>query len=218
MKNLDEILHVSRETICALKSYQSLLIEWQAKFNLVSNASLSDAWNRHFLDSVQLYDYIPKTAEKLIDLGSGAGFPGLVISIMAKNRMPYLNVTLVESIKKKTLFLNAVKESLGLDVRIENQRIESLAPEKYDVITSRALSSLSKLLDYAHPFCRKNTLCVFPKGRSYEEELCEAHKKHSFDCEIIDNKISTEGKILLISNIKQHKGEKNAKNFSNSKS
>jgi len=207
MKNIDEILHVSRETFCALKSYQSLLVEWQNKFNLVSSSSLADAWNRHFLDSVQLYEYIPEASQNLIDFGSGAGFPGLVLAVMSKNRTPYLNVTLVESIKKKTLFLNAVKESLQINVRIENQRIENLPQKKYDVITSRALSSLTKLLEYAKPFCKKNTLCIFPKGRSYESELFDAQKKYSFTCEIKDNKISPDGKILLINNIKQLKGE-----------
>lgn len=210
MKNLQEKLIVSRETLSDLKAYQETLIDWQKKFNLVSRSSMENSWERHFLDSAQLYQYVPLTASSLIDFGSGAGFPALVLAIMAKNRTPYLKIVAVESITKKTLFLNEVCNKLGLKVQIENQRIESLPQQKFDVITSRAMCNLSKLLKYSIKFCHNKTVCIFPKGKSYKEELDEAKKTYNFDCKVKDNMFSDEGKILIINNIKNLKGEKNA--------
>lgn len=215
MKNLREKIIVSCETSPDLKCYQSILIEWQKKFNLVSKNSLNDAWVRHFLDSAQICEYIPDDASEMVDFGSGAGFPGLVVAVLTKNRTPYLNITLVESIKKKTLFLNEVSAKLKLHARIENERIENLAKKTYDVITSRAMCSLDKLLGYALPFCGKKTICIFPKGKSYAEEIATAQKLYSFKCETKDNLFSDEGKILLITDIKPLKGENNAKNTRN---
>ena len=102
------------------KEYQSLLNDWQQRFNLVSSSSLSDAWNRHFLDSAQLFEFIPESAKTLYDFGSGAGFPGMVLAIMAKEKIPNLKVSLIESINKKTVYLNAVKNKLDVNVDILN--------------------------------------------------------------------------------------------------
>ncbi len=201
MKNFMEKYNVSRETFDLLKTYEASLQEWQQKFNLVSNSSLAEAWNRHFADSAQLFSYIPSQARVLLDFGSGAGFPGMVLAIMAKEKTPYLKVKLVESIAKKTLYLKHVAEICGLDVEILHDRIENLEPQKADVITSRAMASLEKLLEYTYPFCKKETLCIFPKGRSYKEELAQAHKKWRFTCQIEPNRESDEGKILIITDI-----------------
>ena len=209
MKNLEEKLNVSRETLSELKTYQELLTEWQQKFNLVSSASLSDAWNRHFLDSAQLVQFIPPSARTLIDFGSGAGFPALVLAVLTKNRTPYLKITLVESIRKKTLFLNEVCAKLNLQARIENKRIENLSRQKFDVITSRAMCSLEKLLEYAAPFCHRDTVCIFPKGCSFQEELSREQLVFGFDCLVQHNQLSDDGKILIITNINK-KGDTNA--------
>lgn len=208
MKNFMEKYNVSRETFESLKRYQSLLIEWQAKFNLVSQSSLDDAWNRHFLDSVQLFQYVPETAKTLVDFGSGAGFPGMVLAIIAKEKTPYLKVTLVESVKKKTLYLKEVAEKTETQVAIVNERIENLSPQKVEVITSRAMTSLAELLGYAFPFCKKETICIFPKGKKYAEELAEAHKKWLFKCSIEPSEQSEEGRILIIKNIQKKKRRK----------
>ena len=203
-----EKYNVSRETFEKLKCYQSLLIEWQAKFNLVSQSSLNEAWNRHFLDSVQLFKYVPETAQTLIDFGSGAGFPGMVLAIMAKEKTPYLKITLVESIKKKTLYLKEVAEKTSVDVNIINERIENISFQKFDVITSRAMTSLTDLLGYAFPFCKKETVCIFPKGKKYAEELAEAHKNWLFKCSVEPSEQSEEGRILIIKNIQKKKRRK----------
>ena len=214
MKKFIEKYNVSCETIEKLKTYHSLLLEWQNKFNLVSNSSLSNVWDRHFDDSAQLFKYIPDDAETLIDFGSGAGFPAMVIAILAAEKTPYLKVVMVESIKKKTLYLNEVALKTNVNVEINNDRIENLPLKKYHVITSRAMASLVDLLKYAYPFCKEKTVCIFPKGRSYATELADAHKKWRFKCVIEQSSVSEEGKILIITNIVKKKEKKNAKNFS----
>lgn len=214
MKNFIEKYNVSHETVEQLKIYHSLLIEWQAKFNLVSKSSLQDAVTRHFEDSVQLFSFVPENAQSLIDFGSGAGFPAMVLAIVAKEKTPYLKVTMVESIKKKTLYLNEVAKKTSSDVCIINDRIENLPPKKYDVITSRAMTSLKDLLAYSFRFCKKNTVCIFPKGKNYSQELFEAHKLWHFKCDIYPSKVSDEGKILIITNIAKKKEKNNAKNIS----
>ena len=214
MKKFIEKYNVSCETIEKLKTYQELLFEWQKRFNLVSNSSLEDVWNRHFADSAQLYKYIPQYANNLIDFGSGAGFPAMVLAIMGLEKTPYLNVSMVESIKKKTLYLKDVADKTGVDVNIINDRIENLPSIKYDVITSRAMASLIDLLKYSVRFCHQKTVCIFPKGKNYKEELAEAHKAWRFKCIIEASEVSDEGKILIITNIRKKKDKKNAKNFS----
>ena len=201
---------VSRETFDRLKLYQDLLMEWQTRFNLVSKNSLEDAWSRHFIDSVQLFRYIPSSAKTLLDFGSGAGFPGLVLAVVAKEKTPYLKIGLVESILKKTQYLKEVATRLELSVDIINDRIEKITFPKVDVITSRAMTSLDGLLGYAYRFCKTETVCIFPKGKKYAQELAEAHKNWKFKCRIEPSDISEEGKILIISNLHKIKGDKNA--------
>ncbi len=208
MENFCKTYNVSRETFLKLKEYQSMLNDWQQRFNLVSSSSLSDAWNRHFLDSAQLFEFIPDISKKLYDFGSGAGFPGMVLAVLAKEKMPNLKVALIESINKKTVYLNAVKDKLGVDVDVLNCRIESMPDDTVDVITSRAMTSLTDLLKYSFKFCSKETVCIFPKGKKYKEELIEAHKSWKFKCDIVSSKQSDEGKILIITNLSKRKGEK----------
>lgn len=208
MKNTVVENSVSRETLERLRAYEASLHEWQKKFNLVSNASLEDAWNRHFLDSMQLFNFIPKTARSLCDFGSGAGFPGMVLAIMAKEKTPYLKVSLIESIKKKTLYLNEVNNITEANAVIINDRIENIPPQSFDVITSRAMASLKDLLSYTKKFFGKNTVCIFPKGKSYAEEIAEAEKFWKFDCKIVPSEMSSEGVILIITNLSAIKGVK----------
>lgn len=199
---------VSRETFLKLKTYEASLHEWQNKFNLVSNASLENAWQRHFEDSVQLFKFIPTSARTMLDFGSGAGFPALVLAIIAQEKLPQLKVKLIESIKKKTLYLNAVKELCKLKVDVVNDRIENLPAQKVDVITSRAMCNLNDLLKYSLRFTTKQTLMIFPKGRSYQEELDEARRNWKFDCRIEKNEVSDDGVILLINHLSSIKGVK----------
>ena len=206
MMNRECKYNVSRETMMLLTTYEEMLREWQEKMNLVSKSSLEFAWQRHFLDSMQLFDLIPENAKIVYDFGSGAGFPGLVLAIMSKEKTPYLKFKLVESIKKKTMYLNAVKEKCGLDnVEIINERIENIVAEKADVITSRAMASLTDLLKYSQKFCSSKTRCIFLKGKSFQEEISEAQKFWSFKCDVLPSQESDEGVILIITDIKKRR-------------
>lgn len=202
MENLEKKYNVSRETIAQLKAYEASLIDWQQKFNLVSNSSLEDAWNRHFADSLQLLKLIPENAKLIYDFGSGAGFPGMVLAVVMSSKTPYLKFKLVESIGKKTLYLNFVAELCHLNnVEVINERIEKIKPEVADVITSRAMCSLAELFDYTCKFYGKNTKCIFPKGKKHLEEISEAQKNWNFTYQVINSETSDEGVILLITNL-----------------
>jgi 16S rRNA (guanine527-N7)-methyltransferase len=165
--------NVSRETLARLKAFVGLLEDWNARHNLVSAASLAEVWKRHILDSAQLAPLVPREAKTLVDLGSGAGFPGLVLALLFKDR---LTVTLYEATGKKVTFLRAAAERLGLKVEVRNVRIEAAAREPFDVITARACAPLPKLLDYAQHFAGRGTVCLFLKGQNLADELTLARK------------------------------------------
>lgn len=194
----DEI--VSRETICHLEIYKTLLETWQKKINLVSASTLSHTWERHFEDSLQLLPHLPQTKSTLIDLGSGAGFPGLVLAIC---RQETLDVTLVEADLRKCLFLENVSRETFLRVTVLRSRIESLSGIKGDVITARALAPLSDLLEYAFPLMKKTSTCLFLKGKEVEKEIEMAKKKWEFCLEIFPSLTDSGGRILKISQLQR---------------
>src|SRR4051812_12702469 len=163
---------VSRETLARLKAYADMLADWNARHNLVAKSTLPDIWHRHFLDSAQLAPLIPAQSKTLADLGSGAGFPGLVLAAMR----PDLTVSLYEATTKKCAFLQAAAERMGIEVTIRNARLEALPSQPFDVVTARALAPLSELLAYAYPFTGSNSVCLFLKGQNVGPELTEAHK------------------------------------------
>ncbi|MEI9990455.1 MAG: 16S rRNA (guanine(527)-N(7))-methyltransferase RsmG [Rhizomicrobium sp.] len=164
---------VSRETLARLKAYVGLLGDWNARHNLVSARSLEDVWRRHIWDSAQLVPYIPASAKTLADLGSGAGFPGLVLAELLRGKV---KVSLFESTGKKAEFLKAAADRIGLDIEVRNERIESAQAAPFDVVTARALAPLGKLLGYAQHLAGKRTVCLFLKGQSLASELTEARK------------------------------------------
>ena len=166
---------VSRETLARLKAYVALLAEWNARHNLVSASSLADVWHRHVWDSAQLLPLIPAEAKSLVDLGSGAGFPGLVLACLLRER-PGFRTVLYESIAKKCRFLEAAAERMGLAAEVRNTRIEAAEPEPFDVVTARACAPLTTLIGYAQHFQGPHTVNLFLKGQSVEAELTEAHK------------------------------------------
>jgi len=161
---------VSRETLARLTAYAEVLADWNALHNLVARSTLPDLWHRHLLDSAQLAPLIPGEARTLADLGSGAGFPGLVLAALR----PDLSVTLHEATTKKCAFLQAAADRMGLHVTIENARMEELPHRSFDVVTARACAPLPQLLGYAHSFVGPNTVCLFLKGQNVGSELTEA--------------------------------------------
>ncbi len=162
---------VSRETMVMLETYAEMLAA--SPHNLVSAASLKEVWHRHFLDSAQLVPLIPESAKTLADFGSGAGFPGLVLAIMLRER---IRVSLFEATKKKADFLREVADRLSLKVWVRNERIETAAKQRFDIVTARAFASLPELLGYAQRFTGSKTICLFLKGQSHTDELTEAQR------------------------------------------
>lgn len=204
MKNFIDTYSVSRETYQKLEQLVALLNEWQAKFNLVSNNSLPDVWQRHIADSAQLFKYLNNQVDSVYDVGSGAGFPALVLAVMAQEQYPRLKFTLIESIGKKTLYLNEVKTVLNLsNVTVLNKRTEDILLPPADVITARAVASLDKLLGYVFKFTNRQTKLIFPKGKSYREELEVAAKLWNFKLEVCKNETSADGVVLLLENLRR---------------
>lgn len=161
---------VTDEQLARLQIYADLLVKWQAKINLVGPDTVPDLWSRHMLDSAQLTPYIGAGA-KVADLGSGAGFPGLVLAILCDAQ-----VHLVESDQRKCAFLREVNRETKAGAIIHNARIEALEPLGADVVTSRALASLDKLLEFADIHRLSTGKCLFPKGKRWAEELTAAQK------------------------------------------
>lgn len=194
-------LNVSQAVQSKLNTYVALLEEWQGKMNLVSDSTLPVVWTRHILDSAQVERYLTPSDRVILDLGSGAGFPALVLAILdeSKNR----TVHLVESDGKKCSFLQAVADVCGLQVVIHNERIEKMPVFKADVITARALAALDKLVGYAKPFIGERTRCLFLKGKKADEELKLCAKKFVFAVEKHSSITSDEGKILCLTGVKK---------------
>jgi 16S rRNA (guanine527-N7)-methyltransferase len=162
---------VSRETIERLVIHLELLERWQGAINLVGPKALRDPWRRLVLDSAQLTRYLPPNAASLVDLGSGAGFPGLVLAILG---VP--GVHLIESDRRKAVFLREAARLSGAPVEVHAERIERMAGFRSDVVTARALAPLPRLLGLAAPFLAPATVGLFLKGRNLADELTEARK------------------------------------------
>ena len=184
-----------------LKKFHDLLIEWQKTINLVAPSTIEDAWNRHFEDSLQLLDYIPKHTKSICDIGSGAGFPALVLAIMC----PDIQFHLVESDARKCAFLRTVsRETLCDNVTIHNDRIENVIGDiSCDIVTSRALASLRMLIWYAQPLWDENIhfKLITPKGQNYEAEIADAEVKYTFDYAEHPSKTDDSARILSVGNI-----------------
>ncbi len=194
---------VSRETYKKLCVFQKVLFKWQKSINLISKNTIKNTWERHFLDSAQLYKFISDIEGNIIDFGSGAGFPGLVLAIMGKK-----NIHLVESDYKKCVFLKEIAMLTETDITIHNCRIEDLSFINVDLITCRALASLSKLVDYVEIFTnkslrekQKSPKLLFLKGKSYYSEVAELSKNKKISFEEYPSITDKNGRILYINKV-----------------
>ncbi len=192
---------VSRETLADLQAYADLLVLWNKTINLVSPASLAELWRRHFLDSAQLFELVEPKG-RWVDLGSGGGFPGLVIAVFAKKRSD-LEVILVEVDQRKATFLRTVIRRLGLRARVVVGRIEELPPLEADVLSARALAPLDVLLGYASRHMKPTGVAIFPKGEKADAEIAEALEHWRFDCEKHPSQTGKPSTILRIGEIKR---------------
>ncbi|MBX9634560.1 MAG: 16S rRNA (guanine(527)-N(7))-methyltransferase RsmG [Magnetospirillum sp.] len=189
---------VSRETLDRLRAYADLLVKWQLRINLVGPDTIPHLWERHFLDSAQVFPILPQPIHRLVDMGCGAGFPGLVLAVMG---VP--DVHLIESDARKCAFLREVARITGTSVTIHNSRIEAVAPLEADVITARALAPLEKLLGWAERHLLPQGHCVFLKGKTGEDELTIASKEWNITSERIPSQTDPSGTILHLREVRR---------------
>ncbi|MCC6949362.1 MAG: 16S rRNA (guanine(527)-N(7))-methyltransferase RsmG [Bradyrhizobiaceae bacterium] len=193
-----ELVPVSHETAARLDQFAELLLRWQRAVQLVAPSTLPKLWTRHIADSLQLIAHAPD-AKIWVDLGSGGGFPGLVIAIALTERAGAL-VHLVESDARKAAFLREAARLTHAPVKVHAARIESAAEQigAVDIVTARALAPLPRLLELAQPFLRAGARAVFPKGQHLDEELTEAAKSWMIQSRILPSLTDPSGKILII--------------------
>ena len=194
---------VSRETLERLRVYDGLLKKWTIKINLVAKSTLSEVWSRHFADSAQVFAAIPRNSLSLCDLGSGGGFPGLVIAALAHEKQPDLSVSLVESDVRKATFLVTAAREMGLRVVVHAERIETLPAQNADVITARALASLNDLLSMTNLHLRKGGTALFLKGERHQEELDIASTMWDFKVGKQNSTTNIGSALLTVTNLRR---------------
>lgn len=192
---------VSRETLSRLETLVDQLVRWNAHINLVSKATITEVWRRHILDSAQLMALAPSQAKAWVDLGSGAGFPGLVIAAMAQDQRPEMSVTLIESDSRKCAFLAEASRSMDISVTIENRRVEQSPARLYDVVSARALARLTTLIALSNPYMADGAVALFPKGADVDRELTEALRVRHIDVVRSPSKSDPHGVILKIKGV-----------------
>ena len=192
---------VSRETSDDFAQYANLVRKWSPTINLVARSQLADLEERHIADSQQLIPLVPAQAISLTDIGSGGGFPGLVLAIAAKQSSPGRTFTLIESDQRKATFLRTVVRDLSLNATVLAKRIEAVSIPPSDVVTARALAPLAELLAHAAHLLKPDGTAIFPKGETWEEELNSARQRWSFSCQAIPSGTRTNARILVIKDL-----------------
>lgn len=187
---------VSRETLDRLKIYAGMVERYQRAINLVSKSTLPDIWRRHFLDSAQIFPELTQDHRRLLDIGSGAGFPGLVLAILGAR-----DVHLCESDQRKAAFLREAARATDTDITIHSSRVETVSPLDVDIVTARALAPVDVLLDYSRPHLRDDGTCLFLKGRAIEKELTTARERWNMAETLIPSWSDPEGCLLRLEGI-----------------
>ncbi len=195
--------YVSRETYEKFEIFYETLTKWQKKINLISNATLNNIWNRHILDSAQLYKFTSNVNGNILDFGTGAGFPGLILAMMGSQ-----NINVVESDERKCTFIREVSRLSSTKICIHNCRIEKLKFIEPSLITARALAPLEKLILYIEDYMKQekkqkqnDIRLLFLKGKNFRQELKDLEKIRKFDLEIFPSITDEYGKVLYIKNI-----------------
>ena len=203
MKNNDFIkgLNVSRETLESFCEYEALLSKWNKKINLVSQNTLAQLWNRHFLDSGQIINHVDALGKKWVDVGAGAGFPGLVVALLLRDRKIDCDMVLVEKNTNKVFFLNEVIRKLNLNVKVVNKNVDTIEPLNADIFTARAFSELKNLIELAFRHRKERGICLFLKGENYRFELDKTLNYWFFDYDIFDSVSNSSGKIIRVKKI-----------------
>jgi len=203
---------VSRETLARFEAYERILIQWQSAVNLVAPKTLPLVWHRHFADSAQLARLVPANARRLVDLGSGGGFPGLVLAVMLADPTvrtvgPAVEITLVESDQRKGAFLREAARTLGVAVEILSKRIENaetqLRLQQVDVVTARAFAPLERLFTWSAGLFGPDTRGLFLKGRDVATEVEDARRVFGFDVDLVPSLTDPEGRIAVVSRLER---------------
>ena len=193
--------NVSRETLNSFCEYQTLLAKWNKKINLVSKNTLANLWERHFLDSGQIINHVDASGKRWVDVGAGAGFPGLVVALLLRDRKIDCDMILVEKNTKKVFFLNEVIRKLNLNVKVVNKNVESIESLNADILTARAFSELKKLVELALFHRKESGVCLFLKGENYRFELDKTLNYWFFDYDVFDSLSNSSGKIIRVKKI-----------------
>ncbi|ATG45224.1 ribosomal RNA small subunit methyltransferase G [Phaeobacter piscinae] len=172
--------YVSRETYERLKHYEALVKKWSPKINLIAKSTLADVWDRHIVDSLQICQGID-FPRSWLDIGSGGGFPGVVVTILAAERAPDCAVTLIESDQRKCAFLRTAIRECGVKATVISERIEKVPPMAVDVISARALADLSTLLGFVERHLHPEGIALFSKGLQWKKEVDNARSQWQFD-------------------------------------
>ena len=192
-----KIFNLKKVEIIALNQFISELKKINSFRNLVGKSTLLNPWDRHICDSLQIMSFIKNKNSSILDMGTGAGFPGIVLSILG-----YKNITMIDSRKKKTEFVKQIIEKLELKAKVINSRLEDVKLAPFQYITSRALASLDKLLNYSLFFSNHKTRLIFLKGKNVNKEILEAKKNFFFDYRVHRSKSSGNGFVVEIINFK----------------
>ena len=192
-----KIFNLKKVETIALNQFISELKKINSSRNLVGKSTLLNPWDRHICDSLQIISFIKNKNSSILDMGTGAGLPGIVLSILG-----YKNITMIDSRKKKTEFVKQIIEKLGLKAKIIHSRLEDMQLPPFQYITSRALASLDKLLNYSLFFSNYKTRLIFLKGKNVNTEILEAKKNFFFDYKIYESKSSGGGFVVKIKDFK----------------
>lgn len=192
---MKQFLNLLKKSEQDIEKYINILSMWQKHVNLISKNTIENIYERHILDSAQLFDLIPSDINTLMDVGSGAGFPGLVLGILNKTAgFPIKQIILVESDSKKATFLNEVNRQLSLNIKIRNERIEKIDDVKADVITARAFAELNQILTLCQKIVSRETILILPKGNTADQEI----KNNKINCKINKLKSFTNSNSFIL--------------------
>lgn len=200
-RKLPSGLNVSRETFEKLCAFESLVAKWSPKINLVSRGDLDLIWQRHIVDSAQIFQLAPGAEGIWADIGSGGGFPAIVAAVLSAEFAPDRRHILIESDQRKATFLRTAVRELDLGADVISQRIEQVEPLGADILSARALASLDDLLAFAERHLGTGGIGIFPKGRTASQEVENARKNWGFDLRTVPSITDTQASILIVGNI-----------------
>lgn len=192
---------VSRETMERLERFAALTRKWNPSINLVAKSTIPDLWDRHIVDSVQLYPLAPARPRHWLDIGSGGGFPGIIMAAISAEKSPETKFTFIESDQRKSTFLRTAARELGLRVNVIASRIEETEPQSADVVSARALSALTDLLPLISLHLAPDGTAILPKGKTHQQEIDVAKKVWSFDVASHQSMTDEQARILVVKGI-----------------